>query len=288
MKITLIGLGKMGTTLAKRLLLSRFELTVFNRTKEKMQPLIQLGAKPAKSLQDAVKDAEIVVTCLLDDNAVLQTTQEFLDFMPQDAIHIGTSTILPETSKKLLEIHNNQGSIYIAGNVLGVPKAAEKGALTTIVAGNADAVKKCKSVFQAYSSNIIEISDFPYQANVVKICMNYLLVSAIEVMGEIYTFAEKNEVNLDLINKLFHTVFSHPAFKLYVDKIKDRTFDEVNFDIKGGYKDLNLFQQAFSQVGVVPNISNIIKDKFIIAIAHHLGDRDWSAITDITRNQANI
>lgn len=288
MKVTLIGLGKMGSVLAQRLLDANFELTVFNRTREKMQPLITMGAKGASSLEDAVTGKELIITSLLDDNAVLQTVDGFIHFMKPGAIHLGTSTILPETSKQLTTFHDKHGLIYIAGNVLGVPKAAARGELTTIAAGSAEAIEQCRPVFNAYSTKIITAGSMPYQANVIKICMNYLLVSTIETMGELYTFAEKSQVDTGILNTLFHSVFAHPAFQLYVDKIKERNFDDVNFDLKGGFKDLNLFQQALTNAQVVPHIANIIKDKFIIALAHHLEEKDWSAVTEITRLQANI
>lgn len=289
MKVTLIGLGKMGSVLAKRLLLSQqFELTVFNRTKEKMQPLIAAGATGANSLEDAVKSADVVMTCLLDDDAVLQTVSNFIDFLPKNAIHIGTSTILPATSKKLSKLHEKHHQIYLGGNVLGVPKVGEKGALTTIAAGNPDAIQKCEPLFKSYSSTIILAGEEAYQANVFKICSNYLLATAIEAMGELYAFAEKSHIDSEIIQKFFHVVFAHPAYKLYVDKIKERNFDEVNFALQGGMKDISLFQKAFADVGVVPSIANIIKDKFIIAMAHDMEGKDWSAVTEVTRREANI
>ncbi|KTD56993.1 3-hydroxyisobutyrate dehydrogenase [Legionella santicrucis] len=288
MKITLIGLGKMGSVLAERLLAANFDLIVFNRTKEKMLPLIEAGARGAETLEDAVKEAKIIITCLLDDHAVLETTQNFVHYLSSHAIHVGTSTILPETSKKLFDLHQQHGSTYIAANVLGVPKAAARGELTTIVAGSDDVIEQCKPIFASYSIKVIPVGTQPFQANVIKICMNYFLVTTIETMGELYTFAEKSQVNPSILNTLFHAVFAHPAFQLYVDKINQRDFDDVNFDIKGGFKDLNLFQQAFANVGVAPEIANIIKDKFIIALAHHMEHKDWSAITEITRLQANL
>lgn len=291
MKVTLIGLGKMGSVLAKRLLLAHYDLTVFNRTVEKMRPLIDAGATGAASLTEAVAGADIIISCLLDDQAVLQTFTEaegFLSFLKPRSIHINTATILPETSKKLADLHQQKETIYLAGNVLGVPKVAELGELTTIVAGNANAIEKCKPLFQAYSSKIINVGTEPYQANVVKICMNYLLITTIEAMGELYTFAEKSGVDVNIINILLHSVFAHPSFKLYIDKIKMRDFEEVNFDLKGGNKDISLFQQAFAKAGVVPDIANVIRDKFIIALAHHMENQDWSAVTEITRKQANL
>lgn len=288
MKTTVIGLGKMGTELAKRLLLANTDLTVFNRSKEKMQPLIQAGAVGADTLAESVKDADIVLTCLLDDKALLDTVDGFIGALKPAAIHIGTSTILPETSKKLFDLHQKHHTTYIAANVLGVPKVATKGELTTFVAGDINAIETCKPLIQSYSSKIMNVGEKPFQANVVKICMNYMLASAIETMGELYTFAEKSGVDTGIINTLFHSVFAHPAFQLYVDKIKDRNFDEVNFTLTGGLKDLSLFQQAFMNAQVVPEIATIIKDKFIIALDDGMEDKDWSAVTEITRKQAGL
>ncbi len=287
MNITLIGLGKMGSVLAQRLLGAHFNLTVFNRTAEKMLPLVKAGAKGAATIEEAVKDAKIIITCLLDDHAILETVKSFIHLLDPHSIHVGTSTILPETSKKLTELHKNHGSTYIAANVLGVPKVAARGELTTLVAGQKEAIEQCNPIFAAYSIKVISVGSQPFQANVIKICMNYFLVTAIEAMGELYTFAEKSQVDTSILNTLFHSVFAHPAFQLYVDKIKQRNFDDVNFDMKGGFKDLNLFQQAFVDVGVVPDIANIIKDKFIIALAHHMENKDWSGVTEITRLQSN-
>lgn len=67
-----------------------------------MLPLIEAGARGAETLEDAVKEAKIIITCLLDDQAVLETTQSFVHYQSPHTIHIGTSTILPETSKSYL------------------------------------------------------------------------------------------------------------------------------------------------------------------------------------------
>jgi len=71
MKTTLIGLGKMGTAVAERLLSVGHEVRIYNRTQAKMEPLLALGAIASDSINQAAKDAEIVMTVLLDDQAVL-------------------------------------------------------------------------------------------------------------------------------------------------------------------------------------------------------------------------
>ena len=290
-KIALIGLGKMGSALATRLLAAGFDLTVYNRTAEKAQPLVILGAKAAASAAEAVSDADVVVTCLFDDNSVLEVLnaeQGVLTGLKRGAIHIGTSTILPETSKKLTELHQVAGSIYVAGNVLGVPAAAARGELISIVAGDAAAVTLCTPIFNAYSSHIMNLGEQAYKANVMKICCNYLLVTNIEAMGELYTFAEKSGLETDSLGSMFHSVFALPAYKLYVDKIRQRDFASVNFDLKSGFKDLNLFQQAFTEVQVTSEMANVVKNKMIVALAQGREHEDWSAVTEVTRSQAGL
>ena len=290
-KVTFIGLGKMGSILAKRILQAGFDLTVYNRTESKMLPLIEAGAKGAHSAQEAVQEADVVVTCLLDDHAVFDMVKGdagFITSLKPNAIHIGTSTILPSTSKTLSYLHQTNSNVYLAGNVLGIPKVAERGELTSIVAGHAEAIAICMPLFQTYSAKIINVGESPFKANVMKICSNYLLATVIEAVGEIYTFAEKSELENEIIQAFLHQVFAHPAYKLYVDKIKERNFDDVNFELSGGFKDLHLFQQAFTDVRVVPHIANIIKDKLLIAMAHGMEHKDWSAVTEITRLEAGL
>ncbi len=290
-KITLIGLGKMGSVLAKKLLEAQFDLTVYNRTASKMQPLLTMGAKGANSAKEAALSADVILTSLFDDESVMEVVcgeDGILAVLKPGAIHIGTSTILPSTSKKLTELHNQNNTIYIVGNVLGIPKVAEKKALTSIIAEDQTTIASCMPIFNAYSNTIINIGQEPYKANVMKICANYLLATTIECMSELYTFAEKNALDAEYINKLLHAVFAHPAYQQYADKIKNRDFDNVNFDLKGGFKDLQLFQKAFTEVGVAPDLASLIANKFIIALANGMENKDWSAVSNVTRKQAGL
>lgn len=289
--VTVIGLGKMGSVLAQKLLEAKFDVTVYNRTVDKMKPLIALGAKGSDSAALAVKDADIVLTSLLDDLAlkeVVDGPNGFIGALKPSAIHISTSTILPETAKSLTKLHEDNRSIYLGATVLGVPKAAAMGKLTTIVAGDSTAIDRCKPIFECYAAKIMPVGNLPYQANAIKICINTLLVTTIEMLGELYTFAEKNQCNTDILQTFFHEVYSHPAFKLYVDKVKERNFDDVNFMLTGGLKDLRLFQQAFLNAGVAPEVANIILNKFVTASNQGLSNKDWSAVTEITRKQSGL
>jgi len=89
MNIAFIGLGAMGSAMVERLLLANYKVTVFNRTHEKAVPLVTLGAQDAPSIAEAVTNADVVMTSLLDDEAVLTVAHAMISHMKQGAIHVG-------------------------------------------------------------------------------------------------------------------------------------------------------------------------------------------------------
>src|SRR5262245_33349706 len=91
--VAFIGLGKMGSAMAANIANAGFALTVYNRTAEKMQPLVSLGARAASSARDAASRADVVVTNLMDDasvRAVVNGAEGLITGLPAGAIHNGT------------------------------------------------------------------------------------------------------------------------------------------------------------------------------------------------------
>lgn len=288
MKITFIGLGKMGSAMVRRLLQNNFDVTVFNRTASKMIPMQQLGAKPSVSVAQAVSNADIVMTSLLNDQAVLEVTEEMIPAIQPTTIHIGLSTILPDTAQIVADLHRQKGGHYISATVLGVPKVADNGQLTTYCAGNEAEIQTVTPVLKAFSGQILPLGMDIKAPNVMKICMNYSLITTLELISELYVFAEKSGLDTNIVKASLHQIYGHPSFKLYVDKIHDRDFDHVNFNMIGGNKDVTIFQEAFSKVGVAPEIANIVKSRFTSALALGMKDKDWSSMYEIVRAQAGL
>lgn len=288
MKITFIGLGKMGTAIVERLLQAGYEVTVFNRTLTKMKPLVSMGAISSDSINQAVKNVPVVMTSLLNDQAVLDVTDKLIQNIQPGTIHIGLSTILPDTAKSLETKHKEHNSYYISATVLGVPAVARRGELTTFCVGSDAELKTVMPLLEAISKQVIPLGNQIFAPNVMKICMNYSLITAIELMSELYTFAEKSGLDTEVVRMGLHQIYSHPAFKLYIDKIHERNFDEVNFDMVGGNKDVSIFQEAFSRVGVAPEIGNVVRSRFISALAQQMHDKDWSGIYEIIRTQSGL
>lgn len=138
MKIAVIGLGNMGQPIARNVLQAGYELTVYNRTKQKTEELASEGAQAVDTPRQAAESADIVITMLSDDDSVSAVTfgeDGLIAGLAENGIHISMSTISVEFSEKLAAAHAKKGQSFLAAPVLGRPDAAAKAALRIISAG---------------------------------------------------------------------------------------------------------------------------------------------------------
>ena len=132
MKIGFLGLGKMGTPMALRLLAAGHELSVWNRTEGRTEPLLREGAIAAGTPAEAELGADAVITMLFDDAAheeVLFGANGLMDALEPGALHISCSTISVALSEKLTAEHARRGHLFVAAPVFGRPNVAEEGTL---------------------------------------------------------------------------------------------------------------------------------------------------------------
>jgi 3-hydroxyisobutyrate dehydrogenase-like beta-hydroxyacid dehydrogenase len=287
LSVACIGLGRMGSGIARNIQNAGFRLTVFNRTTEKMKPLVEAGATAASTPREAAAAADILVTNLMDDASVLGAMSGengILAGMCPDAIHIGTTTISPSLSTRLGELHAAQGSHYIAGPVAGRPDAAAAGKLFTFVAGKPEWLERCRPVMDAYANRIIPMGEDPAIAMSTKLVGNFMVASLIELIGEAYVFAECRGVDPSILTAMFKQYM--PAAAEYVDRICMRDFGRAGFTLDGGTKDVTLILQAAAEVHAPLSYASVVRDKCLAAQARGMGDMDWSVMTETSRFDA--
>ena len=131
MEVGVIGLGRMGSAIALRLIEAGHRVTVFNRTRARAEPLKAAGAIVAETPAGASTD-EAVITMLADDQAleaVVYGNDGVLQALREDAVHISMSTITVALSERLASAHRAAGRHYLAVPVFGRPDAAASGNL---------------------------------------------------------------------------------------------------------------------------------------------------------------
>ncbi len=290
-KVGFIGLGKMGTPIARNIIKAGFDVTVYNRTPEKMKSLIEEGAKGASSPREAAQESDVVLTCLMDDQTELDNTfgeDGLLAGLKPGGIHIGTATISPSCAATLEKAHKSNGSHYVAAPLFGRPDAAAAGTLLTYVAGDKETIEACRQLFDAYSGKHIFMGEDPKVVNSIKLTMNFILVSLIELFSEAYTFAEKNGIEPEFTQELIMTVLQHPVLKEYAQRLRTQDFEPAAFALIAGHKDVELMLQASTNARAPLPFASVIREKFLTALANGMAEKDWSAIYEVTRANAGL
>jgi 3-hydroxyisobutyrate dehydrogenase-like beta-hydroxyacid dehydrogenase len=288
-KVAFIGLGKMGSAMAGHLLDAGFELTVYNRTAAKTEPLVARGARPARSPRHAAAHVDAVVTNLMDDasvRAVVDGAEGLLAGLRPGSIHVGTTTNSPALAKELERSHGERGCLYVAAPVLGRPDAAAARKLVTLAAGLPEGIERSKPLLETWSAAVTEFGADPAVASSAKLCLNFFVVSLIDVIGEVFALADKSGVATETINAFFQMMLAHPGLKTYATRICQRDFRDVGFELAGGLKDANLILDAARAAAVPLGHAEVVCEKFREAAASGMGLQDWAAVTEITRRRA--
>src|ERR1035437_106955 len=264
MNVTFIGLGNMGSNIAQCILKAGFDLTVWNRTVSKMQPLVEQGAKQA-------------------ENGILAGLRP-------GAVHVCVTTISPRCADELEQIHKKHGSFYVAAPVSGRPEAAASGQLISYLAGASAAVEEVRPVCKAYSKQIIVISERPRMANVMKLAINYNVISAIEVISETYVFAEKCGLPLEHLRDFYQQLwFAHPAAQLYAEKLRKRDFaGRGGFVMAGGLKDVRLMLSTAAEVGTKLDVGELVERNLSMGVDAGRGEQDWRSIDELAGKKSGL
>jgi 3-hydroxyisobutyrate dehydrogenase-like beta-hydroxyacid dehydrogenase len=287
----LIGLGGMGTGMAKSLLRAGHRVTVFNRTQSRAEALRADGANVAATVADACRSG-IVMTMVADDAAL--ESQVFGDggilaSLPRGGIHISCSTISVALSDRMTAAHTAAGQEFISCPVFGRPEAAEAGRLAVVAAGPADAVNRCKPLFESLGPKVLVLGEKPSLANVVKLSGNFLIASVLESLSEAVAFARKSGVDAaTLMDFLTSTLFNAPVYKTYGGLIVEGNYDKVGFALPLGLKDVRLVLQAAEAKSVPMPIASVVRDRFLTAIARGNANKDWSALGLIAAEDAGL
>ena len=287
----LIGLGGMGTGLAKSLLRAGHRVTVFNRTRSRAEALQANGAIVGATVAETCRSG-IVLTMVADDSAL--ESQVFGDggilaSLPRGGVHISCSTISVALSDRLTAAHSGAGQEFVSCPVFGRPEAAEAGRLAVVAAGPAQVVNRCKPLFESFGPKLLVVGEKPSLANVVKLSGNFLIASVLESLSEALAFARKSGVDPAVLTDfLTSTLFDAPVYKIYEGLIVAGNYDNVGFALPLGLKDIRLVMQAAESQSVPMPIASVIRDRFLTAMARGNANKDWSALGLIAMEDAGI
>jgi 3-hydroxyisobutyrate dehydrogenase len=207
MKVAFLGLGDIGVLMASHLARDPFELVVWNRTASKAQAFVrEHKASVASTPAQAVKDAQVVITCLpssVEVEAVLHGENGMLESLPQGAVLIDCTSGDPPTSRSIAAELDSRGVGFIDAPVSGGTTAAKAGTLTVMWGGDQSVFERVRSVVEAFGKKIVHAGAVG-SGDALKAVNNALLavhiLSAAEGLAVLVKAGVDPKVALEVIN----------------------------------------------------------------------------------------
>jgi 3-hydroxyisobutyrate dehydrogenase-like beta-hydroxyacid dehydrogenase len=287
MEIGFIGLGEMGAAIAANLLKAGHRVRVWNRSPERLAPLVEQGAQALASPADALT-GDALFSMLADDVAVRGVFDAaLLDQAPRGLIHVNLATVSVALAESLAHAHAERGLQYVAAPVMGRPHVASAGQLTIIAAGPAEAIDRVQPAFDAIGQKTWRLGSLSQHANAVKIAANMTIAAAIETMGEAATLLAAHGVAMsDYLDVVTNSVFPGPVYQGYGAMIAEARYEPAFFKARLGLKDVRLALEAADAVAVPLPVVSVVRDSLLDAIAHGDGDKDFAVLGQVAARRA--
>jgi 2-hydroxy-3-oxopropionate reductase len=288
MKIAFIGTGLMGFPMAKNLLDKSLDLNVFSRTIEKAKPLEKFGAKISNSLSEAVKDTDIVITMLTDDDAVekVLSDQDFQENLKKGSSVVDMSSIKPKIAIKYGKLLKDKGVNFLDAPVSGGTIGAEQATLAIMVGGDQKVFDQIKDVLKVMGNPTLVGSIGSGQVS--KLANQIIVGVTIGAVAEAITLCEKAGVDG---NKFIQALAGGFADGKILQNHGKRMIDK-DFSPKGKVsthlKDMNNILECAGDFNTKLPISNLIKDMFKSLVENGNDNDDHSALyKEIERRNKN-
>jgi 3-hydroxyisobutyrate dehydrogenase len=285
MKVAVLGLGIMGSGMARQLLAAGFEVAVWNRSADKAQPLADEGARIAASPADAGNGAAIVIAMLADDavsRAVWTGEDGALAAMHEGAIALDSSTLTSGWVIELAALAEARGVRFLEAPVTGSRDQAAQGALRFLVGGAADVLEAARPVLDAMGSATVHLGPVGSGATV-KLANNFLCGVQAASLAEALALFEKRGLNVEqAVSVLTEGAPASPLLKAVSRRMLDRAYDP-HFFVPLMAKDLSYAGQALAEAGIPSAIAEAARKRFLDAAAAGHGEQDIASIIEPLR-----
>jgi 3-hydroxyisobutyrate dehydrogenase-like beta-hydroxyacid dehydrogenase len=291
MNLAFIGMGKMGAGMARNVRRAGHKLAVYNRSREKAEALAGEGTRVADTPADACRDADVVMTMVADDQALEQIVfgeHGIASALKKDAVHLSHSTISTALARRLTAEHAQRNQGYLSAPVFGRPEAAEAKRLAVVTAGPATLIERCRPLFDAIGRATYIVGAEPWQANVTKLCGNFMVVSVIEAFGEIFATLRKAGVEPKSFLEIIDGLMTPQAIGSYGHIIAEERFEPAGFALRLGLKDVRLMLAASEECQAPMPMASLVHDQLLSALATGQGELDWSSMARVAARNAGL
>src|SRR6266702_3410519 len=268
--IGVIGLGIIGRGVTTNLRRKGFEVFVWNRTP---RPVPNFLGSPT----EVVEMCDYIQIFVSDDDALLQSVQQFSGTLTPRHVVIAHSTVAPNSMRTAAEIVERRGARFVEAPFTGSKVAAEKGELVYYVAGTDAALREARPILEASGKEIIEIGEVG-QATAIKIATNMVTAASVQATAEALALVQALGVPPEKFVKAMQANASYSTtLAMKIPKMIKRDF-EPHFSVKHMLKDMQIANQVGLSLDVDLGVTAAARDRLLEQLQLGRGDDDFSAV----------
>src|SRR6266571_1398622 len=284
-----IGMGHMGSHMAQRLLDAGYQLTVYDRTREKAKALGQRGARVAQTSKDLAANCQVVLVCVTDDEAqhdVMFGPEGALAGIHADSIIIDLSTVSPDASRRLFQAAREQGVPMIDAAVSGSVPQVDQGSLVIFVGGEQETYEQCKPILDVLGQNSFSMGASG-MGTTMKLVVNTLLGLGMQALAEAIALGEKAGIEKGLLlDVLGQTAVLTPGQKSKLENVRREQYP-TNFALSLMHKDFSLVLSQAYNVSVSMPATAAAQQMYTAAMAKGM-DADFSIMIQFMEELASL
>jgi 3-hydroxyisobutyrate dehydrogenase len=282
MKLGYIGIGQMGKPMVLRLLAAGHEVTVWNRSRDKLAAVLEKGAKAAASPADVARASEIVMMCVTDQKAA-----EDVLFSPQGVIHgtarlvVDFSSIAPASAREFSEKLKAKGIGMVDAPVSGGVPGAEKGTLAIMAGGSVEDIERARPVVMHLAQRFTRMGDAG-AGQVTKLCNQIIVASLFPVIAEAIRLAEAAGVDAKRLPEALKGGFADSLpLQIYGARMAARDFEPPQGTNAIVLKDLENAAALAAEFGVSLTMAQTAASIYRLLKAEGKGGKDPAVLVDL-------
>jgi 3-hydroxyisobutyrate dehydrogenase len=290
-RIGLIGIGAMGGPMGQNLLKAGHSLVISSRTRRRpeVERLVEAGATYVAGPAEVGRDTSIVITMVGNAEDARQVSHGLLSSMRRDGLIIGMETIDPATRRELEAQANARGIAYLDAPVSGGTVGAERGALTIMVGGSAQAFERARPILSVLGTNIYHCGPIGSGA-VAKLSNNWIYLASMVSVVQAARMAQRAQLDEASTHEIWlkstgdcvavrtrvpfhHVVQNNPVDQDY----------RPGYPIEHALKDLKLIESSAQELGISTLGMSEVISVYAAAVQQGLAKKDISAVAEVLR-----
>jgi 3-hydroxyisobutyrate dehydrogenase len=277
--IAVLGTGTIGEPVARNLARAGFDVSAWNRTRARAEPLAADGVAIAGSVTEAVAGADVLITLLADGSAVEEVMEEGAPAAGEGATWIQSSTVGVPATERLAELASEHGLVFVDAPVLGTKEPAEKGELVVFASGPDEAKELCNPIFDTIGKATRWVGEAGTGTRV-KLVVNTWLLAVVEGAAEAISLARVLGLDPEeLLGAVSGGPLDMPYLQLKAKLMIERRYDP-SFKASLAQKDAGLVLEAAERAELELPLVEAVHEAFASTVELGHGDEDLAAVIE--------